>query len=132
MNFNEPAKKTDSAADLSGFVCRRCGECCRIKDGIVRITNDDVTAISSHIGISGDEFIAEWCDIAPDRKGLVLKNAEDGHTCIMLDEANRCRIYPVRPLKCRTFPYDWVNENSADYCPGLRTTGRPFSGLMSD
>ena len=105
--------------DTSNFICRRCGECCRIKDGIVRISDKDVTAISAALTVSESDFIDRWCDIAPDRGGLVLKDADDGRSCIMLDESNRCRIYAARPEKCRTFPRDWVNDNSATYCPGL-------------
>ena len=105
--------------DTSHFACLRCGECCRIKGGIVRIADKDVAAIAAALSVSESEFIDRWCDIAPDRKGLVLKDAADGHSCIMLDESNRCRIYAARPEKCRTFPFEWMNDNSADYCPGL-------------
>jgi Fe-S-cluster containining protein len=48
----------------------------------------------------------------------VLKDASDG-ACIMLD-GNRCRVYPVRPEKCRTFPYEWTNAESLSYCPLCR------------
>ena len=65
------------------------------------------------------DFIANETDIAPDRKGLVLKDRPDG-ACAMLDEQNRCRIYPVRPEKCRPFPYEWMNEESSTYCLGLK------------
>ena len=69
--------------------------------------------------MSEADFIANETNLAPDRKGLVLKDRPDG-VCAMLDERNRCRIYPVRPEKCRTFPYEWTNEGSATYCPGLK------------
>ena len=26
----------------------------------------------------------------------------------------------IRPEKCRTFPYEWTNEESSTYCPGLK------------
>jgi Fe-S-cluster containining protein len=97
--------------------CQRCGACCRI-EGIVRLSDVDVRRMSELLGIGEAEFIAEWTDIAPDRKGLVLKDASDG-ACIMLD-GNRCRVYPVRPEKCRTFPYEWMNAESLSYCPFCR------------
>ena len=32
------------------------------------------------------------------------------------------RINPVKPDKCRTFPYEWTNDDSDRICPGLRQT----------
>ena len=31
-----------------------------------------------------------------------------------------CRINPVKPDKCRTFPQAWVNLDSASVCPALK------------
>jgi len=104
-------------ADLSRFACRQCGACCRI-EGIVRLKGDDVTKIAAHLGMGEDDFIAHETDLAPNRQGLVLKDRPDG-ACAMLDERNRCRIYPVRPEKCRTFPHAWTNDESFGTCPGL-------------
>jgi len=103
--------------DLSHFVCRQCGACCRI-EGIVRLKDEDVTKIAVHLGMSEEDFITHETNLAPNRQGLVLKDRPDG-ACAMLDENNRCRIYPVRPEKCRTFPYEWTNDESLSYCPGL-------------
>ena len=98
--------------------CRRCGACCRI-EGIVRLAERDITAMAETLGIGEDEFIADWTEIAPDRKCLVLKDSPDG-ACIMLAEDNRCRVYRARPEKCRTFPYEWTNGESSSYCPLCR------------
>ena len=98
--------------------CRQCGACCRI-EGIVRLKDDDTARIAEYLGMGEADFIANETNLAPDRKGLVLKDRPDG-ACAMLDAENRCRIYPVRPEKCRTFPYEWTNEESAAYCPGLK------------
>jgi len=108
------------SADLSKFVCRQCGACCRI-EGIVRLKDEDVTKIAAHLGMSEEDFIATETNLAPNRQGLVMKDRSDG-ACSMLDANNRCRIYPVRPEKCRTFPYDWTNDASSSYCPGLAAT----------
>ena len=104
--------------DLSRFVCQQCGACCRI-EGIVRLNEDDPAKIAAHLGMSEADFIANETAVAPDRKCLVLKDRPDG-ACAMLDANNRCRIYPVRPEKRRTFPYEWTNAESASYCPGLK------------
>ena len=103
--------------DLAQFTCQRCGACCKI-EGIVRLTDGDVAKMATHLGMSEADFIARETEIAPDRKCLVLKDRPDG-ACAMLDKENRCRVYPVRPEKCRTFPYVWTNAESEAYCPGL-------------
>ena len=85
----------------------------------MRLKDSDTARIAAHLGMSETDFIANETNLAPDRQGLVLKDRPDG-ACVMLDAENRCRIYSVRPEKCRTFPYEWVNEESSTYCPGLR------------
>lgn len=101
------------------FTCRRCGACCRIADGICRVSAAEIVAIARYLGRDEADFIAHETELAPDRKSLMLTNRPDG-ACSYLTEDNRCRIYPVRPEKCRTFPQAWVNANSREYCPGLQ------------
>ena len=101
-----------------GFVCLRCGACCRIKDGIVRVSDAEITDIAGFLGVSEGEFIANDAELAPDRRGLVLKSRPDG-SCIYLTDGNLCRINPVKPRKCRTFPHEWRNPDSGEVCPGL-------------
>jgi Fe-S-cluster containining protein len=84
----------------------------------VRLGAGDVRAISAFLGMSEDEFADRFADLAPDRRSLALKDRADG-ACIMLTDSGSCRIYPVRPKMCQTFPYEWVNVTSAEYCPAL-------------
>ena len=100
------------------FKCRGCGACCRIKDGIVRVGEAEIERIAAFLGLSEQEFIDRETEIAPDRKGLVLKSRPDD-SCAYLTEDNRCRIHPVKPDKCRTFPFEWTNPDSAEVCPAL-------------
>ena len=100
------------------FNCRRCGACCRIKNGIVRVSEDEITRISEFLGIAEADFIANETELSPDRKSLVLKSLPDG-TCAYLTPDNLCRINPVKPDKCRTFPFAWTNPDSATVCPEM-------------
>lgn len=102
------------------FVCRRCGECCRIKDGIVRVSDAEVARIAAFLGMSEADFIASETELAPDRRSLVLKSRADG-SCAYLSSDNLCRINPVKPDKCSTFPFEWTNPDSAEVCPALRS-----------
>ena len=100
------------------FVCRRCGSCCRIKDGIVRVSADEIKRIAAFLGQDEVAFIAGETEVAPDRKSLMLKSLPDG-SCAYLTPDNLCRINPVKPDKCRTFPSEWANPDSAAVCPVL-------------
>ena len=101
------------------FACQRCGACCRIKDGIVRVSEAEISRIAAYLGVSEADFIARETDLAPDRKTLMLKSQADG-SCVYLTDDNRCRIHDVKPDKCRTFPFEWMNVDSRDVCPGLK------------
>jgi len=101
------------------FVCQGCGACCRIKNGIVRVGDAEIRRIAEFLGMSEQEFIDRETEVAPDRKGLILKSRPDD-SCVYLTEDNRCRIHPVKPDKCRTFPFEWKNPDSAEICPGLK------------
>ena len=101
------------------FQCRCCGACCRIKDGIVRVSEAEVARIAAFLGMSEDDFIERETELAPDRKSLMLKSLPDG-SCAYLTADNLCRINPVKPDKCRTFPFEWTNPGSDMVCPELK------------
>ena len=103
---------------MKAFKCQSCGACCRIKDGIVRVGEAEIKRIAAFLGMSEQEFIDRETEIAPDRKGLILKSRPDD-SCAYLTEDNLCRIHPVKPDKCRTFPFEWTNPGSAEVCPAL-------------
>ena len=104
---------------IKSFECQGCGACCRIPNGIVRVSESEISRIAAFLGMAESEFIANETDVAPDRKGLVLKSRTDD-SCVWLTEDNRCRIHPVKPDKCRTFPYEWTNSDSYEICAGLK------------
>ena len=104
------------------FKCRMCGACCRIKDGIVRVSDAEIARIAAFLGMDEAEFIAHETEVAPDRKSLILKSRPDG-SCAYLTEDNLCRINPVKPEKCRTFPFEWTNPDSSSVCPVLTERG---------
>ena len=100
------------------FQCRRCGACCRIKDGIVRVLDAEVARIAAFLGMGEAEFIERETELAPDRKSLMLRSRPDG-SCAYLTADSLCRINPVKPDKCRTFPFEWTNPDSSSVCPAL-------------
>lgn len=108
------------------FECRRCGRCCGGFPGYVWITEDEIGEAAGHLGISAEEFVEQYAR----RHGVrcTLKEV-DNWNCIMLRDAEgdpECRIYPVRPAQCRTFPF-WDEklqeeeywDAAAKDCPGM-------------
>ena len=104
---------------MNGFVCRRCGACCRIKDGIVRVDDADIAAMAAFLSVPEESFIAAHTQIAPDRRGLVLLSREDG-ACEWLSPGGLCAIEAAKPRQCRDFPHGWTNPDSSTLCPALR------------
>lgn len=99
--------------DLSRFVCTKCGACCRW-EGSVLLTNEDLPRLAEFLGISEEEFVIKYTELAPNRRSLRLIDPPD-MTCIFLEE-DRCVAYEARPQQCRDFPHKWrVSEG----CPGL-------------
>ena len=107
---------------MDGFKCRRCGACCRIKNGIVRVGNAEISRIAAFLSLSEAEFIERETEIAPDRAGLILKSRPDG-ACAYLDGEKGCLIHPVKPDKCASFPFEWTNADSHEVCPALDLRG---------
>ena len=84
----------------------------------MRVSDAEIARIAAFLGMDEAEFIERETEVAPDRKSLVLKSLPDG-SCAYLTEHNLCRINPVKPEKCRTFPFGWTNPDSDEVCPEL-------------
>ncbi len=110
------------------FECRRCGTCCTGDAGVVEVDEQEIAGISAYLDMSvsqlADAFLCPW------EKGYRIKEARDGR-CLFFDDG--CRIYPVRPLQCRTFPF-WVATLRSEArwndirkrCPGIGS-GRRYT-----
>ena len=118
MDEGSQSRRTAAHGGAASFHCRRCGACCRIPNGIVRVSDAEIARMSAFLGMGEADFIASQTDLAPDRAGLVLKSRADG-ACLFLTDGNLCRVNPVKPDKCSTFPHEWSNSDSASVCPEL-------------
>jgi hypothetical protein len=111
------------------FECQPgCSNCCK-SGGVVFIAADDVTGISKFLKISEAEFLKKYTRRDGKKIYLIDQKISD---CIFLKD-DKCSIYPVRPLQCKTFPFWPQNVKSAkrweivmQECPGIGK-GKEFS-----
>ena len=121
-----------------GFHCSQCGNCCR--DLRVALTHHDLGRLLRSFGRNARDCI-DW--LAPDavdmtsepssfvelpvgRRLMVLAHADGA--CRFLGTDNRCQAYASRPADCRTFPFAFESEATADV---RRLTLLPLSGCES-
>lgn len=96
--------------------CKRCGDCCRW-GGYVYITEDDITAISSHLGMTKYDFVNTYAEIV-NRPRINLKTKDDG-SCIF-QSGNDCSIHRHKPKQCREFPDVWRIKDLESFCSAQR------------
>lgn len=97
--------KTPKKLALSGlrFQCTGCGACCIGRgDYYVGVTRTEQRRIQRFLNISWRWFRARYIvRYADGTEGLRWARER----CVFLDAARRCRIYPVRPTQCRSYPF---------------------------
>lgn len=106
------------------FECTQCGNCCKSHGDAthVYLAERDVQAIAAHLGLGREEFLARHAE----REDGWIQLARSEPACPFLEPDNRCAIYPVRPMQCRTWPFWLENLERArwegpvrEVCPGL-------------
>ena len=117
------------------FECAQCGGCCSGPGGgYIWVTRPEIEIIADFLKISPGQLREKYLK----RVGLRTTIIEDRPTkdCVFLqDSAGRkiCKVYPVRPSQCRSWPF-WPNNLSsagawnkaAQKCPGINR-GRRYS-----
>ena len=87
------------------FSCKRCSACCRYDAGYVFLSENDLNKLLAVQEMDRKNFIAAFCRWITDwdgKKCLSLKERTN-KDCIFWD--NGCKVYRVRPLQCRAFPF---------------------------
>ena len=106
------------------FECTQCGNCCTGDPGVVWVDEDELQAIADFLQVSLGEVRLEHTRLYGRR--VSLREFANGD-CTFFDGATRrCRIYPVRPRQCRTWPFWRSNLESPQTwtetgqgCPGI-------------
>ena len=106
------------------FKCKKCGNCCRDKDGYVYPETAEIRMMAEKLGMEEFEFRRTYL-VTETELVTHVKSRADG-TCIFL-EGDRCRIYDFRPKQCATYPF-WPQNFSyrsnfdrlLKECPGVK------------
>ena len=98
------------------YECQRCTNCCRWP-GFVRVGQDEISAIASHLRMPEHEFIQEYTRLRPQRDGLALIDKGNGE-CIFLDGRD-CRVQAAKPVQCRGFPNTWNFPGWREVCEAV-------------
>lgn len=112
------------------FHCTGCGKCCTGQPGFAWVTLDEIEAIAAYLGLTIDQFARRH--LREINGQYALKEHVDTYACTFLD-GKACRIYPVRPKQCKTFPW-WVQnletkedwDEAARYCEGINHADAPL------
>lgn len=106
------------------FQCTQCGNCCTGGPGAVWVTEDEIRQIAEFCGQSLGETRIQHTKLLTGQ--LTLREFPNGDCTFLDGQTRRCKIYPVRPAQCRTWPF-W-NSNLAspeawqqarNVCPGM-------------
>lgn len=86
------------------FSCTRCGRCCRTGgDHYVFLTGQEAERIRSYLNLSRRWFRRHYLQRL--ESGELVAAALEDDRCIFLNADGQCRVYPVRPVQCKTYPF---------------------------
>lgn len=128
MSGNRPEEPASSPEPWYGnglrFRCTQCGQCCTGAPGVVWVNEEEIGAIADYLGTSEGEIRLLHTRLYPG--GVSLTEFANGDCTFLDPQTRRCRIYPVRPRQCRTWPFWNSNlqdetawQEAADTCPGI-------------
>ncbi len=103
------------------FKCTQCGQCCKGYGGTF-VNDDDILKIAKYLNITPQNVLVDYCQTSGGKP--LLSIGENGY-CIFWNKV--CKIHPVKPRMCRTWPYiESVLIDSSNWhvmgscCPGIR------------
>lgn len=87
--------------------CEKCGgKCCTGESGNIFASKEELEKIQIFLGLNDEEFKEKFLHKVGFRMSFKEFKFEEGFACIFFDtQKRRCKIYPLRPNQCRTFPF---------------------------
>jgi Fe-S-cluster containining protein len=86
------------------FSCTQCGQCCATaSDYYVYLTDEESERIRTHLQLSRNWFRRRYLQRLEEGEQVLASGPDE--RCIFLDAKGKCRVYAVRPVQCRTYPF---------------------------
>jgi len=86
------------------FSCTQCGRCCATAGGYyVYLSNEESERIRACLQLSDSWFRRRYLQRLADGEQVLASGSDE--RCIFLDSQGKCRVYAVRPVQCRTYPF---------------------------
>lgn len=107
----------------ASFKCQQCGQCCE-KLGLPWPSGRNLEEMAKFLKIDPDDIIEQYYGKIVEDNGnkFIEKYREDRRTpCPFLGSDKNCKIYPVRPDPCRTYPLDTDFGRCGIDCPGMKS-----------
>ena len=126
MSEEVPTPQEPWYKDGLNFTCSQCGDCCTGAPGVVWVTDEELREIADYLDKPIGEIRLFHTRLVRGR--LSLTEYQNGDCTFFDPEKRHCRVYPVRPIQCRTWPF-WKSNLASDSkwqqtcedCPGAGT-----------
>lgn len=105
------------------FSCTQCGNCCTGAPGVVWVSDEELREIAGYLNKSIGEIRLMHTRLVGAK--VSLKEYANGDCTFFDGRTRRCKVYPVRPIQCQTWPF-WPSnlateerwEQVQQVCPG--------------
>ncbi len=105
------------------FTCSQCGDCCTGAPGVVWLADEEIKEIAEHLDKPIGEIRLFHTRLVRGR--VSLTEYQNGDCTFFDPEKRHCKVYPVRPIQCRTWPF-WKSNVASEKkwgevcedCPG--------------
>ncbi|TVR43834.1 MAG: YkgJ family cysteine cluster protein [Planctomycetota bacterium] len=106
------------------FDCTRCGNCCGGAPGYCWVSDEEIAALATRLGLNEAAFRRRYTREVPGRGTSLSEKAN--YDCVFFAAGKGCTVYEDRPRQCRTWPFwqsniarrdDWAL--AAEGCPGI-------------
>ena len=94
----------------------QCGvytNCCNWP-GEVIVSDIETTAMAKELGLSANEFTEKYTKLREQRRGLTLKNNQNGSRVLLKDRS--CLVHSTKPKQCEDFPNNWRFKGWRQIC----------------
>ncbi|MGD1916610.1 MAG: YkgJ family cysteine cluster protein [Phycisphaerales bacterium] len=122
-----------STEDGLRFQCTQCGNCCTGAPGTVLLSEHDILALSTRLGVDRAGFTERYTKPMDGGLSLSERLTAFGWDCVFLDRETVpgkavCGVYEDRPVQCRTWPFWKKNlddprswDRATQTCPGMNS-----------